>query len=283
MEVADRGGDPRPARGARAQLTIAPSYAVLCAVQAGIVLAARPPAKRRASNKLLLVGVVLPAAALGTGIAVARLAAGGPHALALLGAVGTPLLAAAGPRRLPLTAALWSAAWLTHDLIREAAEIALIALAAATAAQLVSRLAPDWSIAAGLVAIAVVDVVLVWAAHQVQPATTALHNASLPAPGGHTIPALQDATFSTATMGWLDLLAPALLAMIVRARLVAALTTGLAAGAFGLLLFVTATVPATAPVLAGLALAGADRRHLRRPFESRRARVGPRSDRRRPA
>jgi hypothetical protein len=256
---------------------------VLCAVQAGIVLAAHAPAKERASTRLVLAGIVLPAAALGAGIAVLRLADGGPHALALLGAIGTPLLAGAGRRRLPFAAALWLVAWLTHGLAREAAEVALIALAVVTVARLVSRIAPAWSIAAGLVAIAVVDVVLVWGTRQVQPATSALHHASLPAPAGHTIPALQDATFGSATMGWLDLLAPALLGAIARARLRAAAATGLAAGAFGLLLFVTSTVPATVPVLAGLAWAGADRRHLRRPRQPRRARVGPHVGRRRPA
>ena len=55
-------------------------------------------------------------------------------------------------------------------------------------------------------------------------------------------------------MGWLDLLAPALLGVAIarQAKLRAALVTGLAAGAWGLLLFVTATVPATVPTLAGL-------------------------------
>jgi hypothetical protein len=280
VEVADRGGHPRPARSARAQLTLAPSYAVLCAVQAGIVFAARPPA---VPGRAGLAGVAVPAAALGAGIAVLRLVAGGPHVLALLGAVGTPLLAAAGRRRLPVAAALWLVAWLGHGLVREGAEVALIALAAVTVAQLVSRLAPDWSIALGLVALAGVDVVAVWATHQVGPASTALHQAPLPAPGGHTIPALQDATFGSATMGWLDLLAPALLGMIARARLLAAAATGLAAGLFGLLLLVASTVPATVPVLAGLALSGADRRHLRHPREPCRARVGAGVDRRRPA
>jgi hypothetical protein len=280
VEVADLGGDPRPARGARAQLSLAPSYAVLCAVQAGIVLAARPPALRGRAG---FAGLVVPAAALVAGIAVLRLVAGGPHALALLGAVGTPLLAAAGRRRLPAAAALWLVAWLGHGLVREGAEVALIALAAVTVARLVSRFAPNWSIALGLVALAAVDVALVWATRQVQPATTALHHAPLPAPGGHTIPALQDATFGAATMGWLDLLAPALLAMVARARLPAAAATGIAAGLFGLLLLATSTVPATVPVLAGLALSGADRRRLRHPREPCGARVGAGIDRVRPA
>ena len=54
-------------------------------------------------------------------------------------------------------------------------------------------------------------------------------------------------------MGWLDLVAPALLGVVAGAkRLRAAVVTGLAAGAWGLLLLVTSTVPATVPTLAGL-------------------------------
>ena len=53
-------------------------------------------------------------------------------------------------------------------------------------------------------------------------------------------------------MGWLDLVAPALLSVVARRRLRAAVVTGLAAGAWGLLLTVTSTIPATVPVLAGL-------------------------------
>jgi len=273
--VADDRGHPQPARSARA-LSLAPSYAVLCAVQAAVVLAAQPP-HRRASNKLLLVGFLVPAALLGAGVAILRFAASGPHVLAYAGAVGTPLLAAAGRWRLPLAAALWVIAWRTDGLVAQAASVALIALAAITVARLIARVAPAWSIAAGLVVVALVDIVLVWGTRQVQPATTALHQASLPA-----IPRLQDATFGSTTMGWLDLLAPALLGVVVRARLRAAAATGLAAGAWGLLLAVTSTVPATVPVLAGLALGGADRGRLGRALESRRARGGAGGDRRRP-
>jgi hypothetical protein len=225
---------------------------------------------------LSLAGVLLPAAALVGGVAALRL--GGAHGLAWTGAVGTPLLAVAGRVRLPLAAVLWVVAWKADGLVAQAASVVLIALAAITVAQLVARVAPAWSIAAGLVAVAIVDVVLVWGTRDVQPATSALHAASLP-----SIPRLQDATFGSATMGWLDLLAPALLGMVVRMRLRAAFATGLAAGAWGLLLAVTSTVPATVPVLAGLALGGADRGGLRRALEPRRARGRPRGDRREPA
>jgi hypothetical protein len=242
-------------------------------VQAAVALVARPPARR---GRVGLAGVLVPAAALGLGVGLLR--SGGAHVLAYAGAVATPLLAAAGRWRLPLAVALWLVAWKTYGLVAQAASVALIALAAITVARLVARVAPDWSIAAGLVLIAVVDIALVWGTRQVQPAQTALHAASLP-----SIPRLQDATFGSATMGWLDLLAPALLGTIVRARLRAAAATGLAAGAWGLLLAITSTVPATVPVLAGLALSGADRGRLGRALEPLRARGGARGDRRRPA
>lgn len=245
---------------------------MLCAVQAAIVLLGRAP-RARARSTLLVAGALVPAAALGIGVALLR--TGGAHALAWAGAVGTPLVAAAGRWRLPLAAALWLVAWQADGLVAQAASVALVALAAVTLARLVAYVAPDWSIGVGIVVLAVADVVLVWATPQVQPASTALHAASLP-----SVPRLQDATFGSATMGWLDLLAPALLAMIARTRLRAAAATGIAAGAWGLLLAVTATVPATVPVVAGLALAGADRGHLRRALEPRSARNRARDDRR---
>ena len=192
--------------------------------------------------------LVAPALALGGGVALLRIVSGGPHALALVAAVATPALAAMRPRRAPVALVLWVVAWLADGLVAQAASVALIALAAVTVAQLVARVAPDWSIATGLVVLTVVDVVLVWGTSQVQPATTALHAARLPV----GIPRLQDATFGDAMMGWLDLVAPALLGVVAHAKLRAALVTGLAAGAWGLLLLVTSTVPATVPALAGL-------------------------------
>ena len=74
----------------------------------------------------------------------------------------------------------------------------------------------------------------------------------MPSALGRPIPRLQDATFGSATMGWLDFVAPALLGVVARAKLRAAVVTGLAAGAWGLLLLVTPIIPATVPTLAGL-------------------------------
>ena len=86
-----------------------------------------------------------------------------------------------------------------------------------------------------------------------------------------------------AYMGWLDLLAPALLGVVVagRTKLGAAVVTGLAAGLWGLLFYVTSEVAATVPVLAGLAYAAVDARRsrLRHPLEPARAGGGPRGDR----
>jgi hypothetical protein len=223
---------------------------VLCAVQGATVLL--PRRERRTGGRFGWLGVALPAAALGAGVLVLRAVGGGPHALALLGAVATPVLAAARWTRAPLAAGLWVCAWLAHGLVREAAGVALIALAAATVAELVARIAPAPTVELGLVLLCAVDVVLVWATPQVGPASTALHGAPLPTAAGRPIPRLGDATFGEATMGWLDFAAAALLGAIAARRVRAALVTGAAAGLWGLLLLATATVPATVPVLAGL-------------------------------
>jgi len=206
----------------------------------------------RANGRLGWAGVVLPAAALAAGIGILRAVAGGPHALALVAAVATPALAAASPRRAPAAVALWLLAWLGTGLLRELAATAVIALAAATVAELAARLAPRRALAVGLVVLAALDVVLVWGTQQVEPASQALHHAAVPSLAAHPLPRLQDATVGAATMGWLDFVAPALLGVVARSRLRAAAATGLAAGAWGLLLLVTSTVPATIPTLAGL-------------------------------
>jgi hypothetical protein len=198
-----------------------------------------------------LIWAVAPALALAVGIAVLRLFAGGPHALALLGAVATPALAGAGRVKAPVALTLWLIAWLASGRLAQAAAVALVALAATTIAEVAARVAPRRALALGLVLLAILDVVLVWGTPQVEPASQALHAAPLPA----GIPALQDATFGGAMMGWLDFVAPALLGVVVLHRLRASVVTGLAAGAWALLLFVTGTIPATVPVLAGLVCA----------------------------
>jgi len=224
-------------------------------MQAATVLLPRQPRPRGAHGRAGWAGVALPALALGTGVLVLRIASGGPHALALLGAVATPVLAAARRRRAPAAVALWLVAWLVHGLVAEAAGVVLIGLAAATVAEAAAALAPAWSLALGLLVLCVVDIVLVWGTPQVGPASNALHAATLPIAAGRPIPRLGDATFGSATMGWLDFAAAALLGVVAAHRLRGALATGAAAGIWGLLLVATSTVPATVPVLAGLVCA----------------------------
>ena len=239
--------------------------------------------------------VAVPAALLGAGVAIINLVPQGPHALTLLATFGTPVLAATGglfrgsPRWWlwpPVAAGLWLAAWLASGLVQDAAGVALIAGACLAAACAVAAVAPAWSIRAGLVCLAALDVVLVWATTGVREATDALQAVALPHAAGTPLPSLQQATFGSALMGSLDLLAPALLGVVVagRRKAVAAAIVGLAAYLWGYLLFTHTTneVAATVPVLAGLAFAAADARRgrLRHPLEPARAGGGPRGDRR---
>jgi hypothetical protein len=235
----------------------------------------------------------VPAALLGAGVAIINLVPQGPHALTLLATFGTPVLAAMGGIfrgssrwwLWPIAAAgLWLAAWLASGLVREAAGTSLIAVACLAAASAVAIVAPAWSIRAGLVGLAALDVILVWGTPSVETATHTLETVPLPHAAGMSLPSLQQATFGSALMGWLDLLAPALLGVVVagRRKLTAAAVTGIAAGLWGLLLLVTSEVAATVPVLAGLAFAAADARRsrLRHPLEPARAGGSPRGDRR---
>src|SRR2546423_15322494 len=123
-------------------LSLAPSYAVLCAVQAAVVLA---PRRASGHGRLGWAWLVAPALALGAGIAVLRIVSGGPHALALVAAVAAPALAALRPRRAPVALALWLVAWLAHGLVAQAASVALIALAAVSIAELPAAVAAAWA------------------------------------------------------------------------------------------------------------------------------------------
>jgi hypothetical protein len=256
------------------------------------VTAAVPARQARARGRSW-VWLAVPAALLGAGVAIIDLVPQGPHALALLATFGTPVLAAAGGLFLgsarwwlwpPVAAGLWFAAWLAEGLVQDAAGLMLVAGACLAAAWAVAAVAPAWSVRAGLVALAALDVVLVWGTTGVQEATNSLQAVALPQAAGTPLPSLQQATFGSAVMGWLDLLAPALLGAVVagRRKLGAAAVTGIVAGLWGLLLFTTSEVAATVPVLAGLAFAAVDARRgrLRHPLEPARAGGGAGGDRR---
>src|SRR4029079_14055107 len=95
------------------------------------------------------------------------------------------------------------------------------------------------------------DVILVWGDRHVEPTMNALQ-AAAPPTIGRPLPELQQVGFGSATMGWLDFAAPALLGLLVQRRFAAGVATGLAAGLWGLLLLVTSPIAATPPVLVGL-------------------------------
>ena len=238
--------------------------------------------------------LAVPAVLLGAGVLIINVVPQGPHWLARLATFGTPLLAATGgffkgsPRWWlwpPAAVGLWLAAWLAGGLIQDAAGVALVAGACVAVASAIATVAPAWSIRAGLVALAALDVILVWATPSVENATSTLEKVAPPHAAGTPLPILQQATFGSALMGWLDLLAPALLGVVVagRRKLVAAVIVGVAAYLWGYLLFTRTTneVAATVPVLAGLAFAAADARRsrLRHPLEPARAGGSARRDR----
>ena len=234
-----------------------PSYAALVLVQAALVL---PPGRSRRVWSSRVLGLAIPAGALVVGVALAQ-ASGGAGFLAALAAFATPVLAAAagwarGWRFPWLTAVLvpplYALAWLRPDTLDgDAARVALIAVACLAVTGLVGAVAPRSWLVAGLVLLVVLDVVLVWGNRQVEPAMNALQAASPPTIG-RQLPSLQQIDFGDASMGWLDFAAPALLGLLVARRLLAAVATGLTAGAWGLLLLATSPIAATPPVLAGL-------------------------------
>jgi hypothetical protein len=255
---------------------------------------AATPARQARARGRSSAWLAVPAALLAGGVAIIDLVPQGPHALALLATFGTPVLAALGglfrgSSRVwlwpPAAVGLWLVAWLTSGLLRDAAGVALIAGACLAAASAVTLVAPAWSIRVGLVVLAALDIVFVWATPNVREASNKLAQTPIPHAAGMSLPSLQQVAFGSAFMGWLDLLAPALLGVVVaeRRKLGAAAVTGVAAGLWGLLFYVTSEVAATVPVLAGLALSGARRGRLRHPFEPARPGGGARRDRRRGA
>ena len=258
-------------------LGLGPSYAWLCLLQGAAALA---PGRTRRLGSSAVLGILLPAGALALGVAIVRAGTGGADFLAALATAAAPLLSAAlGPLRgwrygwwtVPAAAGLYVLAWLAPhgDLGTQAAGDLLIAGACLSLATGIRALAGERWIAAGLVGLVCLDVILVWGTPQVGPTTTTLHSVAPPVPfhahvlHRHPLPRLQDVTFGAALMGWLDLLAPALLGAIVRHRAAAAGALTAAALLWGLLLYVTDPIPATVPVLVGLAVDYALRRRLR--------------------
>jgi hypothetical protein len=269
-------------------LAFAPSYAVLVAVQAALVL---PPSRRSRVASSRLLGLAVPGAALVIGVSLAR-ARGGADFLASLAAFATPVLAASAGWtrgwRAPWLAAvavppLYALAWLRPGTLDgDAARVALIGGACLAVTAIVAAVAPRSWLTAGLLLLVALDIVFVWGSRQAAPAMQTLQAASPPSIG-RPLPSLQQVDFGDATMGWLDLAAPALLGLLVRDRLRAALATGVAAGLWGLLFFATSPIAATPPVLAGLAAGGTWACANRGSVSTRRSRAASGSCSRRPA
>jgi hypothetical protein len=236
---------------------LVPSYGLLVAVQAALVLVPGRPRPLASSRAL---GLLIPAAAMAVGVALAS-SNGGADFLTALAAVATPVLAAgAGWARgwrhpwLPALAVpgLYALAWLrSGHLDGEAAGLVLICGACLAVTGVVAALAPRSWLLVGLVLLVVLDCVLVWGDRTVGPAMNTLQ-AATPPTLGRPLPALQQAVFGDATMGWLDFAAPALLGLLVQRRVRAAAATTVAGWAWGLLLIATSPIAATPPVLAGL-------------------------------
>jgi hypothetical protein len=246
------------------------SYAALCVAQ-GVTVALpadhRFPALRRLASRwwaaLPLVAIV--GTVLGVGAADET-----ADALTYLALITTPPLAALAAgyamrgARPPLALAaipLLAAAWgLQHTLTGEIAALILVAAACATLATLLSAIAPEAWLKAGLLLMAIADAILV--ADDLLQRPNAVLNAA--APGGG-LPQLQRVELGSALMGYGDLFAAALLGAILAARpsrqnAAALLTTALAI-AFGCLFFTVDELPATVPVATALIVSEAlDRR-----------------------
>jgi hypothetical protein len=250
---------------------LVPWYAALCAAQA--VLVAAPAVGRETDRRHALLGLAGPAAAMVVGVGLVRLLGGsGASFLAYLGTIATPALAAALGRtanwpRPYLTvvaaAVLYVVAWQASGHAAEVAGALLIGGACLAIAGIVGPITPARYLALGLVVLIAVDVYLVWGNRQVESTTTALQQVVLPHVGvaahrSRPLPSLQQVELGNSSMGWLDFLAPALLGAVVgrctRRRLLAAATVTVAALAWGFLLEVTSPIPATVPILAGLAV-----------------------------
>lgn len=236
---------------------LVPSYGLLVAVQAALVLVPGRP-RRLASSRAL--GLLIPAAAMAIGVALAS-STGGADFLTALAAVATPILAAgAGWARgwphpwLPAVAVpgVYAVAWLTPDgYAGQVAGVALICGACLAVTGVVAALAPRSWLVVGLVLLVVLDCILVWGDRSVGPAMNTLLNTAPPSIG-RPLPSLQQAVLGDATMGWLDFAAPALLGLLVARRVPAAAATAVAGWLWGLLLIATSPIAATPPVLAGL-------------------------------
>jgi hypothetical protein len=248
---------------------LAVAYGGLCLAQAAAVtLPGRPlrlpEALRGRAWALVLPGVLVAFvialsvdASLSTRLA--QLAVVTP-ALALL----SPLVAERRRRALVAVVAVLAVLvglWSRHGVAGEIGRVVAIACACSVLATLLAGVAPPMALRAGLVVLVALDVILV-ATGDVGTTSNALHQAVAPA----GLPSFQDATLGPAVMGYGDLFGAAVLGAVLTSE---GRSRGRAAGAvlvcalgFGLLFTHFTTLPATVPLLAGLAVGGQERRSM---------------------
>jgi hypothetical protein len=184
--------------------------------------------------------------------------------LTYLALVAVPLLAAgalaymtpgARPWRALLVIPLFALAWAASGLLGQAAALVLSALSCVALGMLIACVTPRRWLAAGIIAMAIVDSALVISDLLQRP--NSVLNAVRPVAG---LPRLQAAMFGSAVMGYGDLFIAGalggLLALAVdrRRQLAAALLVAVLAVGFDLLFFAVNELPATVPVALALVL-----------------------------
>lgn len=263
------------------------SIAVLSLAQGAIVAAPRAP---RLAPLRSLAGrrwALIPPLSVLAFVLIARAAQqASAQGLTYLALVTVPLLAAlalgwlaggARPRLALLVLPLFALAWADRGgLAGESAALVLSGLSCAALGALLAAVTPPRWLAAGIVAMAVVDTALV-VSDLLQRPNNAL-NAAHPAAG---LPRLQSAVFGSAVMGYGDLfVAGALGGLLAVAlgrsvQLRGAALTALLALCFDLLFLFVHELPATVPVALALILMGvARRRRSARPRSPRALRRG---------
>jgi hypothetical protein len=250
-----------------------PWYVTLCVAQ-GVLVVIPAVGRDSTTRRGALVGLVGPALAMVVGVGlVALLGGAGASLLSWVGTVATPVLAGSlgwiarwrGPAATAVVAGgLYIIAWRTEGRASEIAAMLLIGGACLTIAGFLGPITPARYLALGIVGLVVLDTILVFWTPLVSETTVALHHATLTpvsVAGGQArpLPGLQQIELGNSVMGWLDFLAPALLGAMIgrqtRPRVLPGAVVATTAMLFGLLLIdVTDELPATVPVLAGLAV-----------------------------
>jgi hypothetical protein len=265
------------------------SIALLSLFQGAIVAAPRAlpvnvPARLRGRRWAL----IPPLSVLGF-VLIARAAErASAQGLTYLALVAVPLLAAAAlawlsrgarPWRALIVAPLFALAWIDRGgLPGESAALALSGLSCVALGVLIAAVTPPRWLAAGIVAMAVADTVLV-VSNLLQRPNNAL-NAAHPAAG---LPRLQSAVFGSAVMGYGDLFVAGALGGLLAScagrspQLRAAALTCALALCFDMLFFFVNELPATVPVALALLITLAGRRRSAPLRSPRGASPAPRS------